>query len=75
VGCRSGNDSEPKEGWSDSMGEIDCAEDLDNDAACLLELRFLHPSTLPPRFVVERVRPSPRVEAGLLDVCPFMTTG
>jgi hypothetical protein len=56
------------------MGEIDWAEDLDNDAECLTEFGVLGPSLLPARFVVERVSPSPRVKVGLLEVCPFMTT-
>jgi hypothetical protein len=57
------------------MGEMDCAEDLDKDAECLVEFEVLRPSSLlPARFVVESVKPSPRVLVGLLGVCPFIGT-
>jgi hypothetical protein len=41
----------------------------------MLEFGVLCPTVLSLRFVVERVRPRPRVEAGLPEGCPFMTIG
>jgi hypothetical protein len=72
LACGLGNGSEADIRLSDSMGEMDWAEDLDNDVECLIEFGVSRPSLLPARFVVERVKPSPRVLAGLLDVCPFI---